>query len=95
MKEGESEGVEGDSRKGEGERFSVSQFKGNKIGLCSDSTSYYRVFGPCLSSIPCEEKTLFQFWCILTVFHPIRRGFASPPIRIAGVGLGCSKPSHT
>ena len=38
------------------------------MGLCSDSTSYYRVFGPCLdfSLIPCEEKKLFHFWCILT-----------------------------
>ena len=56
------------------------------MGLSSDSTSYYRVFGPCLdfSLIPCEEKKLFQFWCILTVFRPIRRGCAPPPIRIAG-----------
>ena len=58
------------------------------MGLCSDSTGYYRVFGPCLdfSLIPYEEKKLFQFCCILTVFRPIRRGFAPPPIRIAGGG---------
>ena len=34
------------------------------MGLCSDSTSYYRVFGPCLdfSLIPCEEINYFQFF---------------------------------
>ena len=42
------------------------------MGICSDSSSYYRVFGSCFefSRIPCEEKKLFQFWCILTVFSP-------------------------
>ena len=53
------------------------------MGLCSDSTSYCKVFGPCLdpSFIPCEEKKQFQFCCILTVF-PIRIESALPPIRI-------------
>ena len=63
------------------------------MGLCSDSTSYYRMFGPCLdpSFIPCEEKKQFQFCCILTVFPPIRIESALPPIRIVGVGLRHTK----
>ena len=34
----------------------------NKMGLCSDSTNYYRMFGPCLdfNLIPCEEKRAFS-----------------------------------
>ena len=69
------------------------------MGLCSDSTtSYYRVFGPCLdfSLIPCEEKKQFQFWCILTVFPPIRIKRALLPIRIEwGWALGTPRPAPT
>ena len=53
------------------------------MGLRSDCNNYYRVFDPCLdfSFIPCEEKKLCQFWCILTVLPPIRIGGGLPPIR--------------
>ena len=66
------------------------------MSLCSDSTCYYRVFGPSLDFkvISCEEKKLCQFCCILTVFRPIRRGCAPPPIRIDwGWALGAVNPS--
>ena len=65
--------------------FSLSDFiLFNKSGICYDSTSYYRVFGPCLdvSLIPCEEKMLCHFWCIRTVFPPIRIEWILPPVRI-------------
>jgi len=44
------------------------------MGLCSDSTSYYRVFGPCLdfSLIPCEEKKAVSVLVEETGFPPIR-----------------------
>ena len=57
------------------------------MGLCSDSPSYYRLFGSCLDFIliPCEEKKQVQFWCIQTVF---------PPIRIEwGWALGAPRPA--
>ena len=51
------------------------------MGLCSDSTSYYRLFGPCLdfSLIPCEEKKTVSVLVEGTGFPPIRIEWDLPP----------------
>ena len=67
----------------------------NKIDLCSDRTSYYRGFGPCLdfSLITSEEKKHFS---VLVYPHSFssnqdRVGPSSNQDRV-GVGLGHQGP---
>ena len=68
------------------------------MGLCSDSTSYYRVFGPCLdfSLIPCEEKKAVSVLVEETGFPPIRIEWGLSPIMVEwGRALCAPRPAHT